>query len=630
MQNSQNVLLELRSILLVKIASYSVAILLASVTTLSLGQDKVVEAPISLSENINNSLGYETHRKVDFENDGIYDYEQVKVYNERDIEYRSYTTYADTLTRDQVYTFDKDYNLVQRFWYDKNKSDPNKKWDLTYNINGQVISEYWDGNGDGTYERGHQYEYDLVGNRIKMKYDKIANGIFTDITTFEYDASNKLIKEVEIRDFTNWIPRVREYAYDQEGRKILFTEDTESDGQIDKTDKWRYDRFNNLVYTYYDYDGNGIGDNVSSKTYDAFSNLLFEAYSSEDSKRYTYYTYSSSNKTLIIDYDLDGDSVLDSKTIYFYDAQDSLSMIEGDTDLDGNPDSRTTYAYDANGRLIKVETDENIDGILESYAYYTYDSRGNIIILESYSFGQPFQPPYIKTFYTYDQQNRIVTQYTNSLFISGIKNHYNDDGDKIKIEYDQDGDSLYDRKDTFFTTRYFHCDLLGEGPAHRIQVDIPYSGIWEFDLCGSQFTNAMSLGTNGSCDSNIFYASDGCITNDAQAEVKLDSGSYYLTIAGQASSDTGNYDLTISLIKKLGINDYSRHSFAVYPNPASTTIHSHLFINQEVTITNAIGKNILLISSDSEKIDISELPSGIYTLTVQSENKVHYTKFLKQ
>lgn len=592
-------------------------------------QDKIVLAPVSTTLNIGESIGYKSHTKTDYQNDGIYDYEQVKAYNERDIEYKSYVKRADTLFSSGTIRFDQNYNVVNRKWWESRKGEPYRQWDLRYNEKGLLISEYWDGNGDNIYERGFVYSYDQNGNRTAMRYDKNADGTFDDVTLYEFDTESKLIKEVYTRNFPTGITTTKSYAYDTKGRKILFTEDRETDGTVDKTNKWAYGIYDNLIYTYYDNDGDGIGESIQTKEYDAFGNLLFAAYTSGTTKRYFYYTYSGTNKVLEVKQDDDGDSTLDQTTVYSYDAKDSLSAIEVDTDLDGTVDYLTTYEYDANGKLTKTESDNKVDGILEGYDYYTYDAAGNILLWDSYVSEPAFRNDSVRVYYTYDNQNRIITQYRHDYGISGFKNYYNNVGEKIKVEYDFDGDAIFDQKDTMYISRTSSCDILGTGLSHNIQVEIPYRGRWQFDLCGSTFSNAMSLSKTGECDTSIFFATDGCSSNDASVEVTLDSGTYYLTIAGQAESDTGNYNLNISLLEKLGVHIFTKSTFTTYPNPANDYLKSEKFIYNQLTISDAFGRRVLTISNATEQIDISTLSSGLYTVTIQSHGDISTSKFLK-
>jgi hypothetical protein len=80
-----------------------------------------------------------------------------------------------------------------------------------------------------------------------------------------------------------------------------------------------------------------------------------------------------------------------------------------------------------------------------------------------------------------------------------------------------------------------------------------------------------------------------------------------------------------------GINKISHEniSFNIYPNPASSELNiSSTNKIENVEVYNLTG--MLLSSSSKTKIDISELPQGVYFVKVFSENGVTAQKFVKQ
>ena len=72
----------------------------------------------------------------------------------------------------------------------------------------------------------------------------------------------------------------------------------------------------------------------------------------------------------------------------------------------------------------------------------------------------------------------------------------------------------------------------------------------------------------------------------------------------------------------------------VFPNPATNhiTLKSPLLINSEIKIFNLLGEEIYCKSANSilENISISNFPSGIYTVKVQSYNILMIQKFVKK
>jgi hypothetical protein len=83
------------------------------------------------------------------------------------------------------------------------------------------------------------------------------------------------------------------------------------------------------------------------------------------------------------------------------------------------------------------------------------------------------------------------------------------------------------------------------------------------------------------------------------------------------------------------INEISGEmNFNLYPNPASSTIavESSKYQVQSIRIMDVLGREIyyLQTTNDKTEIDVSELPSGIYILQVQSKSGVVSKKFVKE
>lgn len=92
-------------------------------------------------------------------------------------------------------------------------------------------------------------------------------------------------------------------------------------------------------------------------------------------------------------------------------------------------------------------------------------------------------------------------------------------------------------------------------------------------------------------------------------------------------SDIGNFNGTLSTADTNFLK-----TLKIYPNP---TKGNTLFLNKtasfNVEIYNVIGKKILSINIvNTNKINISELKTGIYILKIKENNKVFTSKFIKQ
>jgi hypothetical protein len=77
-----------------------------------------------------------------------------------------------------------------------------------------------------------------------------------------------------------------------------------------------------------------------------------------------------------------------------------------------------------------------------------------------------------------------------------------------------------------------------------------------------------------------------------------------------------------------------KNNFIIYPNPTTNniTIFSKENMMSEISILDVFGKQIKVISSnsDTENIDISFLPKGIFFFKIYSNGKVITKRFIKQ
>ncbi|NNM25211.1 MAG: LamG domain-containing protein [Phycisphaerales bacterium] len=86
------------------------------------------------------------------------------------------------------------------------------------------------------------------------------------------------------------------------------------------------------------------------------------------------------------------------------------------------------------------------------------------------------------------------------------------------------------------------CDLELSSD-ERWVVTIPTAGVWTFSVCGAGFDTLLYLGSTP-CGDQIALSDDDC---DAASEItmKLDAGTYYLTLEGFSSGECGGYTLTV-------------------------------------------------------------------------------------
>ena len=368
------------------------------------------------------------------------------------------------------------------------------------------------------------------------------------------------------------------------GNRTRFERDSDADGTTDQIYTYTYDANGNPTRYEYDAGADGTADRIETSTYDANGNLIRK------------------------EFDRDADGTADEILRYTYDANGNLTREEYDYDADGTVDEIDTYTYDANGNLTRYENDYDADGTEDEIEKFTYDANGNQIRSE----------------YDYDADGTAdeISTYT-----------YDANGNQIRREGDSDADGTVDNIITYDYFNTVLCPDLAKGLVHKLTVDIPESGVWRFSLCGSDFQNVLALSSTEHCDSNLFYANNGCFNDDATADVRLEeAGTYYLTVAGRWNKDNGNYNLEITRLQGLDVPSIKENLLSIYPNPAK----DHITVNSSVKmdsyqIFNALGEKVLSGNLTNPTIQTESLHSGSYFIVLE-ETSTHLTyrkKFIK-
>jgi len=154
--------------------------------------------------------------------------------------------------------------------------------------------------------------------------------------------------------------------------------------------------------------------------------------------------------------------------------------------------------------------------------------------------------------------------------------------------------------------------------------DIPVNDL-EF---GGNFSTGLYLATDIGVYFSSFPGSDwfqwgddlpSVPVTDISFEYGNQKSGYYLY--------AGTYGRSIykSFVGEAGIEDFSENNVSLFPNPAIqyVTIQSQFSIDGVVTIYNQLGAEVLseTISGTKRTLTLSNLPSGLYFVTITSENR---------
>jgi len=87
-------------------------------------------------------------------------------------------------------------------------------------------------------------------------------------------------------------------------------------------------------------------------------------------------------------------------------------------------------------------------------------------------------------------------------------------------------------------------------------------------------------------------------------------------------------------VNSIGIDENELITFSVYPNPTtdylSLQYDESTLQNADLVITNYNGQVVFNSNTLTDRIDVSNLNSGVYILQITSENKTGFSRFIKE
>ena len=115
--------------------------------------------------------------------------------------------------------------------------------------------------------------------------------------------------------------------------------------------------------------------------------------------------------------------------------------------------------------------------------------------------------------------------------------------------------------------------------------------------------------------------SDGCaaiVTQSPAIETSVVPGVYTITVTATAGATVVTRTFTLTVVSNLSNVDFVKNNIVFYPNPAKNliTIKGEFDESESITIFNLLGQKIMekAIISNEEKIDVSSLSNGVYTI----------------
>mgnify|MGYP006382308141 FL=1 len=170
------------------------------------------------------------------------------------------------------------------------------------------------------------------------------------------------------------------------------------------------------------------------------------------------------------------------------------------------------------------------------------------------------------------------------------------------------------------------------------EVVFPYSGL---DLSG-QTDNGITVMINAS-RANVFWILGETPTIGSMPAGETGFG--FATRCGSSGTNNGcarnfgianNFAMTIDAnltLSSENFGDNSLDKIALYPNPVISVLsisNANIYEIRNVFVTDINGRKIKIQSDSFSEIDVSDLNSGVYFLTIETDEGKSTKKFIKQ
>ncbi len=161
----------------------------------------------------------------------------------------------------------------------------------------------------------------------------------------------------------------------------------------------------------------------------------------------------------------------------------------------------------------------------------------------------------------------------------------------------------------------------------------------EVYLLNTEIADEVGINANGGADSSVdgfmtisddFNSDSSVFTNNSVTFTASNTFVVvYIRSLNSVDGDTEVFYDNFSLTEEaLSVNDFSSSSFKVYPNPANDiiSIASNNSVIDSIEIFDILGKKVFSNNEATDKINVSNLRSGVYIMNINAEGR----KFAKK
>lgn len=323
-----------------------------------------------------------------------------------------------------------------------------------------------------------------------------------------------------------------------------------------------------------------------------------------------------------------------------------------------NGSNHLTYALDLAWDTLSSSWENNIQD------YYTYNPNGTTQQVISYQWDNDNQSWYNsqQVTYTYDSGNRPLTITFQNSGVNSVKetNTYDGNGyliNRLEQTWNTSSNSWVD---------YQQRNYINDGNGRLQQEIVQYGGApWfnavrvNYSYTGSNKMDSVTIETwtnlswVNSSKQLFIYDGDDYLINMLEQNWDNNLGSWKNTRQFNYTNNSNgtvhqyiwqrwdtptsswvNYQrATYTYILSSDILELNSLKFSIYPNPTKDRITISLIGSSDtkISIIDLQGKVVFMTNffGDKSVIDVSALPANLYFMTLQRDNVIQVTKFLK-
>lgn len=296
--------------------------------------------------------------------------------------------------------------------------------------------------------------------------------------------------------------------------------------------------------------------------------------------------------------------------------------------------------------LFVTEDDNEENPVEEAYwveALERADSLGVYVTNTSLGYQDFDNSNYDHSYQDLDGQTTIGARGANNAFDKGmimVTSAGNDGGGFTYVGTPGDSPGCFTIGAVDFFGNYANFSSIGPTVDGRVKPDVMAQGQ---DSAIVFPDGSVSFGNGTSFSSPIIAGAIASLwqarpqtTNAELTQIIRESATLYNNPTPQMGYGIPNFETALNALLQLGVEDQLRDTaFALYPNPIATEVNISFpkdIENAQITLYNILGSKLMqsTISATNNRVDVSDLASGMYLATIQANGKQSSFKLIKK